>query len=453
MKIGKYMVTGLLGKGGMGRVYKVELPEIGKVAALKLLRPHEHMLSLLGAGAVEKMFLSEARILARLRHPNVASILDFDRDQRGRPFFVMEYHCMNLGAMIGEHYMIERPTRIMDPSRSFRYCRQVLAGLDRLHHAGILHRDIKPYNVLISETGEASLIDFGLSLLRGETSRVPETFKVGTPYYAAPEQQEDPDRADPRADIYGAGVLMWRLLTGYLPPETGARPRPGSLNKFLGGCWDEFLLKSVSSTPEKRFADCMEMTEALDNAHAEWRINLEQACRMQEPAQVLDDSKRHWPVVLRRSPRKIPVKRGREEFGLDYQYRPYALRTGTFYNEGQGVVRDSEHGLLWHKSATRYPLDWNEAHSYIESLNSGGFAGILSWRLPTVDELATLIRQVSVLGDYCVDPIFATGKQRLWSSDRSSYTAAWFVDTEMGYFGAADFNCLFHVRAISDSRY
>ncbi|MFP4255664.1 MAG: protein kinase domain-containing protein [Desulfobacterales bacterium] len=451
MMIGKYRIKGLLGKGGMGRVYKVELPEIGKIAALKLLLPHEHMVSLLGAEEVERMFLSEARILGRLRHPNVASILDFDRDQHERPFFVMEYHCMNLGAMIGEHYEMEKPTRTMDPARSFRYCRQVLAGLDRLHHAGILHRDIKPYNVLITETDEARLIDFGLSHLRGETGTVPETFKVGTPYYAAPEQQSDPDSADPRADLYGAGVLMWRLLTGYLPPETGSRPRPGAVNSILGVCWDEFLLKSVSPDPEKRFAGSMEMMDALDDSHRQWSKNLEQACRLQPPRDARQNgAEKQDRRSLRKTPLKVAVKNARDVFGLDFQYRPAAVKTGRFEHAGSKLARDSVHGLLWNKSATRYPVDWHEAHRHIEFLNSFGFAGIRSWRLATVDELASLIRQASVLGDYCVSPLFDPGKQRLWSADRKSYTSAWFVDTELGYVGSADFTCLCHVRAVSD---
>ncbi|MFP3981451.1 MAG: serine/threonine protein kinase, partial [Desulfobacterales bacterium] len=256
MYIGKYRVLGLLGDGGMGRVYKVELPDIGKISALKLLRPRDHMVDLLGLRAIEEMFIREARILGRLRHPNVAAILDFDRDGQNRPFFSMEYHCMNLGVMIGEHYEMETATRLMDPARTFKYAEQVLSGLDRLHHAGIVHRDIKPYNVLITEDHAVKLIDFGLSLLRGETRRVPDTFKIGTPYYAAPEQQADPDNIDERADLYGVGVMIWRMLTGVLPPEAGKKPRPGSVNELLGEYWDDFLLTATHPQRKKRFSDC-----------------------------------------------------------------------------------------------------------------------------------------------------------------------------------------------------
>ncbi len=450
MKIGKYKITGLLGKGGMGRVYKVLLPDIGKISALKLLRPHEHMLRLLGPGEIEKMFIKEARILARLRHPNVASVLDFDRDQYGRPFFVMEYHCMNLGLMIGEHYLMERMTRMINPARVYSYSKQLLNGLDRLHNAGILHRDIKPYNVLITEADEVRIIDFGLSLLRGEKMGAPGNLKIGTPFYAAPEQEEAPDLIDERADLYGAGVMMWRMLTGCLPPDAGKRPRPGSLNTLLGTCWDDFLLKAVSLDPEKRFSGCIQMIEALDVAYQDWHENLEKECRVDLPETFRHEAEAGGESALRKSPLKVPLHTAREVFGLDEIWRPVRAGTGKFSKAGPGIVRDSAYGRIWQEAGSRYPVDRREALEYIEILNSDGFAGIYTWRLPTVNELITQIMPVSVLGDYCAAGIFETGRPRLWSADRKSYTTAWFVDTELGYAGPADFNCLFYVRAVSD---
>ncbi|MFP4000043.1 MAG: protein kinase domain-containing protein [Desulfobacterales bacterium] len=450
MYIGKYKVLGLLGRGGMGRVYKVKLPLIDKIVALKLLRPHEHMTGLLGRDRIEEMFMSEARILGRLRHPNVASILDFDRDLENRPFFSMEYHCKNLGDMIGEHYLMEAPTRLIDPARAFRYAGQVLAGLDRLHHDGILHRDIKPYNILITDRDEVKIIDFGLSLLRGETHRVPGGFKIGTPYFAAPEQESDPNRVDERSDLYSVGVMVWRMLTGYLPPETAEKTRPGEINELLGEYWDDFLLKATHPEKAKRFSDCRDMQESMKIAYKKWYDNLEQACRMQTPEEEAGMEVEGKKRVLRKKPLKVQVWNAERVFGLDSQWRPRIRRKITFTPEEPGIVKDLSHGLIWQQGGTRYPAEWTKAGEYINFLNKIEFAGICTWRLPTIDELETQIRRVSILGEYCAPSVFDAGRRRLWSADSKSFTAAWFVDTSLGYVGAADFTCPCHIRAVSD---
>ncbi|MCF8024609.1 MAG: protein kinase [Desulfobacteraceae bacterium] len=450
MYIGKYKVLGLLGKGGMGRVYKVKLPQIDKIVALKLLRPHEHMLRLLGRARIEEMFISEARILGRIRHPNVAAILDFDRDLENRLFFSMEYHCKNLGDMIGEHYLMEAPTRLIDPARAFQYADQVLAGLDRLHHDGILHRDVKPYNMLITDRDEIKIIDFGLSLLRGEACRVPESFKIGTPYFAAPEQEKDPDGVDERADLYGVGVMVWRMLTGYLPPDTGEKTRPGEINELLGEYWDNFLLRSTHPEKTKRFSDCRDMQKSMKTAYQKWHDNLEQACRMQMPEEDRRVEVESQNGALRKKPLKIQARDAERVFGLDSQWRPLIRKKTMFIPEDSGIVRDLSHGLVWQQGGTRYPVEWKNAGAYINFLNKIEFAGICTWRLPTIDELKIQIRRSSILGDYCAPAVFETSRDRLWSADSKSFTAAWFVDTSLGYVGAADFTCLCHIRGVSD---
>lgn len=450
MHIGKYKVTGLLGTGGMGRVYKARLPEIHKTVALKRLCPRPHMVQLLGNKAIEKMFMDEARILAELRHPHVAAILDFDRDSAGRAFFTMEYHCVNLGDMTGEHYVMEAPARSLPPDRAAGYLRQVLSGLGRLHDAGIIHRDVKPYNMLISESDQVRIIDFGLSLLRGETQSVPEQFKIGTPFYAAPEQESDPDGVDERADIYGAGVLAWRMLTGYLPPEHGEKPRPGEIHPLLGQCWDDFLLCAAHPKSDRRFPNCREMTAALDRAFESWQQTLEKACRMQEVPAVGQASGADYSRPVRTTPVKVSLKAAQKHFGLDGLWRPAGRFTPEFAVRDEHTVRDITHGRLWQKAGSRWPMEWYRARQYIDSLNARAFGGVENWRLPTVDELVLLLFPVSVLGDYCTSPVFSGDIHRLWSADRKSFAAAWFVDTSLGYAGAADFSCQCHVRAVSD---
>ena len=175
--------------------------------------------------------------MAGLNHPNIVSIHDYDQD-RGKRFYVMDFYANNLGTMMGESYTVESPSRPIPVDRAIGYTRQYLEGIRCLHDAGIVHRDIKPFNLLVTPRDTVKICDFGLSKLRGETDAGPGNLKVGSPYYAAPEQERDPNSVDERADLYPVGVMLYRMLTGRLPsnqpvpirlsPRCIISPRPGS---------------------------------------------------------------------------------------------------------------------------------------------------------------------------------------------------------------------------------
>ncbi len=450
-KIGKYEILGLLGKGGMGRVYKARAPVVDQIVAIKRLSPHPHLVRLLGSTGVRDLFIREAKTLAAIRHRNVASILDFDFDDENRPFFVMSYHCMNIGLLIGESYRIEAPTRIIPPGRAVHYIDQILAGLDRLHNAGILHRDIKPYNILITDADDIIIIDFGLSMLRGEIRKTPDNLMIGTPYYAAPEQEVNPDAIDERADLFSAGVLLFRMLTGILPPENGKQQAPGKINPMVGDFFDECLRRALAPAPEERFPDCEAMRTAVKVAYDRWQDNLEKVCRIEtdRPEHAQPESVRVLPR-RRNQPVKIDRNTAAQFFGLDRVWRPKSSIASAFHEVGGQCVEDIHHKLIWEKSGSRYPMDWNEAKAYVNGLNQTRFAGIDYWRIPTIDELLCLVRPRSALGDFCAMPVFDTRQRRLWSGDRKTYTAAWFVEVTLGFVSAMEMTCGCHVRAVAD---
>ena len=141
--IGKYQIRGLLGRGGMGKILKVQHPLIGKIFALKLLDPDPLLVGLMGRDKIQAMFKAEAITIAGLRHPNIVEILDYD-ESGDKPFYVMEYYVNNLGIMIGETSRPDQPSRIIKVEKAIRYISQTLNALKCLHHAGIIHRDIKP---------------------------------------------------------------------------------------------------------------------------------------------------------------------------------------------------------------------------------------------------------------------------------------------------------------------
>jgi serine/threonine-protein kinase len=444
-KIHKYEVCGLLGKGGMGMVYKVRMPVVGKIVALKLLSPHPNLIALLGEEELRRLFVTEAVTMAGLRHPNIVAIWDF-HESEDLTFFVMEYFCNNLGVIIGETYHVEEPCRIVRVDKAIHYTRQILEGLSRLHQAGIIHRDIKPYNILVTDQDTIKITDFGLSQLRGETFQGPRNLMVGSPYYAAPEQEEDPNQVDVRADIYPVGIMLYRMLTGALPINSFRRL--SECNPDLDADWDGFLLKTIAKDRESRFGSAKEMLKALDELEIAWEEKKEKVCQMPTTGLSKKTDLAVPRRILRSESIKVRPRRARELFGTDARWRPAQYVRNDFQVNEDGTVADKATGLIWQQAGSDHPMTWYEARDYVEQLNQERFAGRADWRLPTISELMSLLTDVPRVGDLCIEPVFDQHERWLWSSDRRSFVAAWYVSVNMGYVSWQDFTCYYYVRAV-----
>ncbi|MGD9036769.1 MAG: protein kinase [Syntrophobacterales bacterium] len=448
-KIGKYEICGLLGKGAMSVVYKVRFPRFDKIAALKLLSPHPHLVGSLGMEEIKKRFVAEAKTMASLRHPNIVSIWDFDEDE-GRPFLVMEYYCNSLGLIIGETYQIEDPSRALTLDKTVHYLRQILAGLRRLHQAGIIHRDIKPFNILVTDEDTVKISDFAFSKLRGEVWKPPPNVMVGSPCYAAPEQEQEPDGVDVKADIYSVGVMLHRMLTGKFP--VGARIRASEFHPDVTEEWDSFLTRAVAPERRDRFASSGEMLQALEQLAADWQERKEQICSVASPRLATNKNRPDSTRILRAQPIKVRPRQARQEFQLDQLWRPRHYVDNDFKEHGDTTVTDRVTGLLWQQDGSDFPMTWKEAQAYVQQLNSERFAGRSNWRLPTVTELCSLLIETGDTAALCIEPLFSQEKRWLWSADRRSFVAAWYVSVDMGFVSWQDFSCYFFVRAVcSDS--
>lgn len=444
--VGKYEILGLLGRGGMGKILKVRLPVIGKVAALKLLAPNPFLVDILGRDRIEAMFLSEAVNMAGLRHLHLLEIWDFDKDD-GRYFYTMDYYCNNLGVMIGESAQVELPSRIIPTDRAIHYVRQTLEGLACLHHAGIVHRDIKPFNILITDQDTVKIGDFGLSKLRGESARSPRNLKIGSPFYAPPEQETDPDHVDFSADLYAVAVMLYRMLTGFLPQ---APPAPLSrINSDTDENWDQFLFKAISPRPQDRFSSAGQMIEALEMLEADWIIRKEKACHLSDNRQA-KPAANSCPDCFR--PRKEPVRispgKARTFFGLDDLWRPRQNSTSRFHALDEHRILDQSTGLTWQQAGSPYPLTWIQAKAYIRNLNCMQSAGTGSWRLPTVDELMSIVTQPSQGLDLCMESVFDPSQKWLWSADKRSFMAAWYLSMDLGFVSWQDMTGYYYVKGV-----
>lgn len=447
-QIGRYRVKGLLGKGGMGRVYKVTHPVIGRIFALKCLQPTEPLERLVGARRLRELFAEEIRRMTGIRHPNILGILDADQDA-DRPYYVMDYHCNSLGQEIGETYRTEIPSRPLTVERAVDYILQVLEGLSRLHHAGIVHRDIKPFNVLLTADNQVKLCDFGLSRRRGEKFGAPATLKVGSPFYAAPEQEENPDQADFAADLYATGVMLYRMLSGRLP-----EPPRHPISRWqpdLGADWDLLLRRALNPDPAARYQNAIAMQDDLAAIFNHWQAEWQSTCRALPPM-VSPPPER--PERTRLRVRATPIKTGPHtdpaRFGLDSLWRPNAYRAPQFQTGANGrTLTDPATGLTWQRGGSSFALDWHSARGYTDQLNHESLGGRNNWRLPTIEELITLLQPNPSGHDHCLPPIFDRHPPRLWSSDRRAFTSAWYVNLDLGFVAWQDFSCHNAIKAVS----
>ncbi len=274
----KYLVKELLGRGGMGAVYRAENQRIGKHVAIKmLLRGHD------AGSSSMKRFHREARLMGSLGHPNIVEIYDLGTLESGVPFQVME---LLEGQSLAQRIQIEGGLPI---DETLTIAEDVLSALDAAHARGIVHRDLKPDNVFLArrEGGRTvtKLLDFGISKTIGdETLSLTKTgMVVGTPYYLAPEQARGDD-VDQRIDVWAMGVLLYEALTGTLPFHAEnynklivriltTRPdAPSKRRAALSPALEAVILRALSHERDERYADAGEMLAALQAARTGARV-------------------------------------------------------------------------------------------------------------------------------------------------------------------------------------
>ncbi len=245
----QYRIVALIGRGGMGAVYKGEQATLERPVAIKLL-PAE----LAADSQFIARFQREARTLARLQHPGIVAVYDFGQTTAGHLYFIMEYVD---GTDL--HRVLHGPG--LKPAQALELLGQICDALQYAHGQGVIHRDIKPANILLNMQGRAKLGDFGLARpLNGEAQDITSTNVVmGTPDYMAPEQRVG--IADHRADIFALGVMLYEMLTGRTPRGVF---EPPSKKVAVDVRIDSVVLKALQSEPELRYQAVSELKTDLD---------------------------------------------------------------------------------------------------------------------------------------------------------------------------------------------
>src|SRR3989442_3307370 len=264
--IGKYRVKGELGRGGMGAVYLAEQPGLGREVAIKELIQSADPVAL-------RRFLQEAQVMARTSHPNLVQVHDLE--------LMGNVNYLVLQFVRGRSLRDWMNQSEIPPPQVFAVMHGVLQALDYAHRHAIVHRDMKPENVLISDEGIVKVTDFGIARLLDDTGVGGTATKtgttVGTPQYMSPEQVAS-SKVDGRSDLYSAGIMFYELVVGQ-PPFTAsdadgpftlmakhvqAPPKPPSVFRpGLNPELEQVILKSLSKRPEDRFQSGHEFDDAM----------------------------------------------------------------------------------------------------------------------------------------------------------------------------------------------
>jgi len=267
--IGRYEIIEPLGQGGMATVYKARQPSLERVVALKVIRP-----GFSDDPEFLERFKREARAVARLDHPNVVQVYDFDQVD-GRAFLAMQY--LEGGTLRDRVAQLAQERRLLPQAEVARIVEQVASALAYGHGLGVVHRDVKPANIMLTRDGRAVVTDFGIARMLGGTQLTATGVGIGTPEYMSPEQGQG-TALDARSDEYSLGVVVYELLTGSLP-FTGDTPfavvlkhvrdplpPARQLNPAVNADTEAVLAKALAKDPSARYLGVVELADALRSA-------------------------------------------------------------------------------------------------------------------------------------------------------------------------------------------
>ncbi len=267
--LGKYQILEPLGRGGMARVYRAYHPQLDRYAAIKVLRS-----DLVEDEEFLARFRQEAKAIAALRHPNIVQVYDFDIDD--------EFYYIVLELLEGDSLKVRladyaaRDER-MPWGEMVRILLDVLDGLAYAHNEGMIHRDVKPANILLSRRGQAVIGDFGIAQIVGGTRHTATGAMMGTLNYMAPEQGLE-NKCDARSDIYSLGIVFYEMLTRHTPFEADTPlailmkhlndplPLPRRLDSTIPEPFERVVLKALSKEPGDRYQSAEAMARALVEA-------------------------------------------------------------------------------------------------------------------------------------------------------------------------------------------
>ncbi|GAB4574420.1 MAG: hypothetical protein Kow0077_20920 [Anaerolineae bacterium] len=266
-QLDEYRIDALLGKGNMARIYLATDVRLGRQAAIKIIS-HTHQ----DDEMYIMRFRREARAIAQLNHPHIVQLYRYG-EAEDLLYMAMQYiEGASLSVVLRSYH---QDGQYIEPHEALRIIREVCSALDYAHQKGVIHRDVKPANIMLDITARAILTDFGLALIQADGTR---GGVLGTPHYLAPEQARSSANATPQSDLYSVGVIMYELFTGQRPFDakkpvevammhiTQPPPSPRQIRPEISPELEAVILKAMAKRPEQRFQSGAELVHALEQA-------------------------------------------------------------------------------------------------------------------------------------------------------------------------------------------
>lgn len=254
----RYEILSVLGVGGMAVVYKARCHRLNRLVAIKILKD-----DFSNDAEFRRRFHAESQAVAMLNHPNIVSVYDVSTNGDA------DYIVMELVEGITLKQYMERRGGYLNWKESLHFAVQIAKALEHAHNQGIVHRDIKPHNVMILKNGSAKVTDFGIARIMSSQSTLTKE-ALGSVHYISPEQAKG-GRVDNRSDLYSLGVVMYEMLTGQPPYDgespvavalkhiNGGAPMPSTLNPNIPGGLEQIIMKAMAVDPAQRYASATEM--------------------------------------------------------------------------------------------------------------------------------------------------------------------------------------------------
>lgn len=288
----RYEILELIGSGGMANVYKARCHRLNRLVAIKILKS-----DLADNADFRRRFRDESRAVAQLSHANIVSVYDVSTSGE------TEYIVMELIDGITLKQYMERRGR-MDWRESLHFISQIMRGLSHAHSRGIIHRDIKPQNIMVLRDGSVKVADFGIACLANASQTLTQE-ALGSVHYISPEQARG-DRIDARSDIYSAGVVLYEMLTGRLPFEgdsavsvaiqhlSSVPLAPRDIDPSIPEPLELICMKAMNSDPDKRYPTADAMLEDLEKFRKDPTVDMDYIRK--ELAEVQPDSEPTMPL-------------------------------------------------------------------------------------------------------------------------------------------------------------
>ena len=301
----RYEIIELIGSGGMANVYRAKCHRLNRMVAIKILKT-----DMAENEEIRRRFRDESQAVAQLSHPNIVSIYDVSTSG-DTEYIVMEL----IDGITLKQYMARRGE--MDWRESLHFIIQIMRALEHAHSRGIVHRDIKPHNVMVLKDGSVKVMDFGIAKFAREQGKTATDQAIGTVHYISPEQARG-DVTDAKSDVYSVGVMLYEMLTGRLPYEgdspvsvaiqhiNGGAPKPSSLNPNIPVGLEQIILKGMALEPKDRYSSATEMLHDME----EFRQNPDMTFDYHT---IVDDATRVLPNLSRAmttAEKKVQAKTG-----------------------------------------------------------------------------------------------------------------------------------------------